>query len=148
MYIQTEGNKFLSDKWRNVMTQQRSAMRSQCYKIATQIISDLKKQREDDIALIKRGIFKADNAHKIPKEMDKTNYFIIYIRFINSKFEKEWGKKTAHKSYWFGDSLQFYTNKMRRLVLMLCYNDLQTNKEDFFAKCNDDNDDDIDIEID
>ena len=55
-------------------------------------------------------------------------HFPAYTKFISDGFDAIWKSKGAHEARWRGPLLELYTLRMKRLVLMRCYNFLQKEK--------------------
>lgn len=109
---------------------QRFGIHMQYFSISNKLLKELKEQMQKDKALLLEGKFKTNNTHtKCDKNMDGLTYFPIYTQFLYQKFEAIWKTKNAHKARWKGPSLEFYTLKMKRVVMMKCYNFLQDQKE-------------------
>ena len=109
---------------------QRVAMFSQSVAISIKLLKELKVQMQKDKTLLMQNTFKTDNTYQnFDKNMDGLTYFPIYTKFISAKFDDIWKHKGAHKAHWKGPSLERYTIKMKRFVMMDCYNLLQKEKK-------------------
>ena len=126
----TEINGDLLQKWKFDLNMQRIGIYSQYISISNKMLKELKEQMQQDKVLMSENKFKSHNTHpECDKNMDALTYFSIYTKFMSEKFHAIWKTKGAHRARWGGPSLEFYTLKMKRLVMMRCYNFLQIQKE-------------------
>ena len=113
---------------------QRIGIYSQSDSISNKILKELKQQMEQDKILMSENKFGTHNTDpECDKNMDALTYFSIYTKFMCEKFHAIWKTKGAHRARWGGPSAEFYSLKMRRLVMMRCYNFLQIQKENHLS---------------
>ena len=110
-------------------------MRYQYNGISQKIIKQTKSQMKIDQCLMRENKFRAENVHRVKKNMNKNSYFGIYTRFISAQFKEEWDRKGAHHGGWeSGRSLVMYRAKLHRFVMIRCYNFLMRERDEFFQR--------------